>query len=257
MNKYFTVPGKKRRNKMRVKAQIMSKADMFRTLKRLAHEIIEQSNGAKNLVILGIQRRGVPIGRILKEEIDSSENLKVPFGILDITLYRDDLSTIGNAPMVNATNIPFNLNGKDVILVDDVLYTGRTIRAALDEIMDFGRPASIQVAVLIDRGHRELPIMGNYIGRKIPTASNEIIEVKLKEVDKKYGVFIIVRDEKTSSAKPARKKSKTQARSKAKKPVRTKVKKAAKKPIKKSVKKTPKKSVKTKVKKKTGKKKKK
>ncbi|MCK4666593.1 bifunctional pyr operon transcriptional regulator/uracil phosphoribosyltransferase PyrR [Candidatus Dependentiae bacterium] len=277
---------------MKVKAQIMSKADMFRTLKRLAHEIIEQSNGAKNLVILGIQRRGVPIGRILKEEIDSSENTNVPFGILDITLYRDDLSTIGNAPMVNATDIPFNLNGKDVILVDDVLYTGRTIRAALDEIMDFGRPASIQVAVLIDRGHRELPIMGNYIGRKIPTAGNEIIEVKLKEVDKKYGVFIIVRDEKPSSAKPAskpaRKKGKTQARKKtsklaskkgktpsrtktkklvskkAKNPAKSKAKKSVKKPVRTKAKKTAKQSVKTKAKqsvktrtKKSGKKKKK
>ncbi|HDS09978.1 MAG TPA: bifunctional pyr operon transcriptional regulator/uracil phosphoribosyltransferase PyrR [Firmicutes bacterium] len=180
---------------MKVKTQIMTKDEMFRSLKRVAHEIIEQHNGAKNLVILGIQRRGVPLARIIKEEIEESENKKIPFGVIDITLYRDDLSTIGNAPKVNATDIPFDLNGKDVILVDDVLYTGRTIRAALDEIMDFGRPSNIEVAVLIDRGHRELPILGNYIGKKIPTAKNEIIEVKLIEIDKKYGVYIVEKED--------------------------------------------------------------
>ena len=175
---------------MKMKSKAMEQTDIKRSVKRMAHEIIEFNKGVDNIAVLGIRRRGVPLGKMLKKEIDSSENCDVTFGILDITLYRDDLSTLSDKPQVNSTKIDFNINDKHLILVDDVLYTGRTIRAAMDEIMDFGRPASIQVAVLIDRGHRELPIMGNYIGKEIPTKGNEVIEVKTEEIDGKSEVWI-------------------------------------------------------------------
>ena len=176
---------------MKIRKKVMSRAEIFRSLKRMAHEILEFNKGAKKLAILGIRRRGVPLAEIIRDEIEKSEDTKVPFGIIDITLYRDDLTTISHIPKVNKTDIKFDVNGKHVILVDDVLYTGRTIRAALDEIIDYGRPKSIQVAVLIDRGHRELPIMANFIGRIVPTSGNEIIEVKTKDHDKKWEVLII------------------------------------------------------------------
>ena len=144
------------------KAQIMDEKAMNRALSRIAHEIIEKNKGITNVVLVGIQRRGVPLAHRLAGKIKEYEDIEVPVGILDITLYRDDLSTLSEQPVVNSTNIPFDINGKIVVMVDDVLYTGRTARAAMDALIDMGRPTAIQFAVLIDRGHRELPIRADY-----------------------------------------------------------------------------------------------
>ena len=181
---------------MEPKNRVMEKVDIMRSLKRIAHEIIEFNKGVDNIAILGIRRRGVPLAQTIKEEIEKAEGKEVVFGILDITLYRDDLSTLADKPKVNSTEINFDINGKDIILVDDVLYTGRTIRAALDEIMDYGRPASVQVAVLIDRGHRELPVLANYIGKEIPTKKSEVIKVMTEETDGKWEVWIYEKKDK-------------------------------------------------------------
>jgi pyrimidine operon attenuation protein / uracil phosphoribosyltransferase len=162
----------------REKSQLMSASEMDRTLVRLAHEILEKSDDLERLALIGIRRRGVPIAQRLARKISDLEKREVPVGILDINLYRDDLSTVGAKPVLNATEIPFDINGKDIILTDDVLYTGRTIRAALDALFDHGRPARVQLLCLIDRGHRELPIEARYVGRKVQTSSNEIIEWK-------------------------------------------------------------------------------
>jgi pyrimidine operon attenuation protein/uracil phosphoribosyltransferase len=167
----------------REKAQLMSASEIDRTLVRLAHEILERTGDLDKLVFIGIRRRGVPLARRLARQIEGLERRKVPVGILDITLYRDDLSTVSHQPVVNATDIPFPVTGKDVILMDDVLYTGRTIRAALDALFDHGRAARVQLLVLIDRGHRELPIEAQYTGRMVQTAGDEIIEVKFQEID--------------------------------------------------------------------------
>ena len=165
------------------KSQLMSASEVDRTLVRLAHEILEKTKNLDDLVFVGIRRRGVPLAQRLARKIEAIEGRQVPVGILDIQLYRDDLSTVGNQPVVSATDIPFSVAGKDVILTDDVLYTGRTTRSALDALFDHGRPARVQLLVLIDRGHRELPIEARYIGRTVQTASNEIIEVKFQEID--------------------------------------------------------------------------
>jgi pyrimidine operon attenuation protein / uracil phosphoribosyltransferase len=175
----------------REKAQLMSASEMDRTLVRLAHEILEKSDDLERLALIGIRRRGVPIAQRLARKISDLEKREVPVGILDINLYRDDLSTVGAKPVLNATEIPFDINGKDIILTDDVLYTGRTIRAALDALFDHGRPARVQLLCLIDRGHRELPIEARYVGRKVQTSSNEIIEVKLQEVDGMEKVLLV------------------------------------------------------------------
>jgi len=167
----------------REKAQLMSASEMDRTLVRLAHEILEKSDDLSRLAFIGIRRRGVPIAHRLAKKINELEKREVPVGILDINLYRDDLTTVGAKPVINATEISFDINGLDIILTDDVLYTGRTIRAALDALFDHGRPARVQLLCLIDRGHRELPIDARYVGRKVPTTANEIIEVKLSEID--------------------------------------------------------------------------
>src|SRR5665647_1838987 len=167
----------------REKAQLMSASEIDRTLVRLAHEILEKTKDLDQLAFIGIRRRGVPLAQRLSAKIESLENRKVPVGILDINLYRDDLSTVDVKPVVSATEIPFSVAGKDIILVDDVLYTGRTIRAALDALFDHGRPARVQLLVLIDRGHRELPIEARFIGRKVQTSDIEIIEVKFQEID--------------------------------------------------------------------------
>ena len=167
----------------REKAQLMSASEMDRTLVRLAHEILEKSDDLSRLAFIGIRRRGVPIAHRLAKKINELEKREVPVGILDINLYRDDLTTVGAKPVINATDISFDINGLDIILTDDVLYTGRTIRAALDALFDHGRPARVQLLCLIDRGHRELPIDARYVGRKVPTTANEIIEVKLIEID--------------------------------------------------------------------------
>jgi pyrimidine operon attenuation protein/uracil phosphoribosyltransferase len=167
----------------REKSQLMSASEIDRTLVRLAHEILEKTKNPEDLVFIGIRRRGVPLAQRLAQKIEAIEGRKVPVGILDIQLYRDDLSTVGHQPVVSATDIPFAVAGKDVIMTDDVLYTGRTTRSALDALFDHGRPARVQLLVLIDRGHRELPIEARYIGRTIQTTANEIVEVKFQEID--------------------------------------------------------------------------
>ena len=166
------------------KACIMDAEQMKRAVVRIAHEIVERNGGASNLVIVGIQRRGVQLADRVAATIRGFESVTVPVGTLDITLYRDDLTTLGPQPRVGPTSIPNNIEDRHVVLVDDVLYTGRTVRAALDELMmDFGRARSIQLAVLIDRGHRELPIRADYVGKNVPTSKREVIKVQVVEVD--------------------------------------------------------------------------
>jgi pyrimidine operon attenuation protein/uracil phosphoribosyltransferase len=173
--------------------QLMSASEIDRTLVRLAHEILERTSDLNRLAFIGIRRRGVPLAQRLSQKIEALEQRKIPVGILDINLYRDDLSTVGQAPVVNSTEIPFPVTGRDIILMDDVLYTGRTIRAALDALFDHGRPARVQLLVLIDRGHRELPIEASYAGRRVQTAPHEIIEVKFNEIDSTEKVLLVER----------------------------------------------------------------
>ncbi len=170
---------------------MMSASEIDRTLVRLAHEVLEKSQDLDRLAFIGIRRRGVPMAQRLAAKIKALENLNIPVGILDISLYRDDLSTIATQPVVNATEISFEVTGKDIILMDDVLYTGRTIRASLDALFDHGRPARVQLLVLIDRGHRELPIEARFVGRSVQTTDNEIIEVKFQEVDQMEKVLLV------------------------------------------------------------------
>lgn len=165
------------------KAQIMDAKAMARAVARIAHEIVERNQGTEEIVLIGIRKRGVPLAERIRQRIKEFEGTEVPLGIVDITLYRDDLKQIGPAPVVRSTEIPFDITGKVVVLVDDVLFTGRTVRAALDEIIDFGRPKAIQLAVLVDRGHRELPIRADFVGKNLPTARKEIIAVNVKEED--------------------------------------------------------------------------
>src|SRR5579863_7584995 len=179
----------------RVKSQLMSASEIDRTLVRLAHEVLEKTKDLDRLAFIGIRRRGVPLAQRLAAKIVALEKLKIPVGILDINLYRDDLSTVDLKPVLNATEIPFSVQGKEIILMDDVLYTGRTIRAALDALFDHGRPARVQLLVLIDRGHRELPIEARYVGRMVQTGSNEIIEVKFQEIDGQEKVMLVERVE--------------------------------------------------------------
>ena len=178
---------------LREKAQLMSASEIERTIVRLAHEIVEKNNGADNLGLVGIKRRGVPLAQRLAKILARIDKVDVPVGTLDITLYRDDLSTIGPRPEVRPAPMEFDIQDKNIILVDDVLYTGRTIRAALDALFDHGRPRRIQLAVLIDRGHRELPIEAGFVGRKVPTSGNEIIEVKFQETDSAEKVLLVER----------------------------------------------------------------
>jgi len=175
----------------REKAQLMSASEIDRTLVRLAHEVLEKTKDLEKLAFIGIRRRGVPLAQRLAAKIASLEGKAIPVGVLDINLYRDDLSMVANAPVVSATDIPFNITGMDIVLIDDVLYTGRTIRAALDALFDIGRPARVQLLALIDRGHRELPIEAKYVGRMVQTSSREIIEVKLNEVDGTEKVLLV------------------------------------------------------------------
>ena len=163
---------------------------MQRALNRIAHQIIERNPTVDELALIGIRTRGVPLAQRLSSSIKGIEGKSVATGILDITLYRDDLTAVASHPVVRKTEIPFSIADKTVILVDDVLYTGRTIRSALDALIDFGRPRAIQAAVLIDRGHRELPIHADYVGKNVPTASNEIVHVMLKEIDHEEQVVI-------------------------------------------------------------------
>ena len=176
---------------LRVKGRLMSASEIERTLVRLAHEIVEKNDGAQNLGLVGIKRRGVPLAERLALLIGGIEKMTVQTGVLDISFYRDDLSTDGPRPTVNKGDIGFDVNGRDIVLLDDVLYTGRTIRAALDALFDHGRPRSVQLLVLIDRGHRELPIQATFTGRYVPTSSREIIEVKLREIDGDEQVLLV------------------------------------------------------------------
>ena len=177
--------------RLREKGRLMSASEIERTLVRLAHEIVERSNGAANLGLVGIKRRGVPLAQRIGKLIETIEKAPVQTGVLDISFYRDDLSTRDVRPVVEKGEIGFDVNGRDIILMDDVLYTGRTIRAALDALFDQGRPKSVQLLVLIDRGHRELPIEARFIGRTVPTSRREIIEVKLREIDNDEQVILV------------------------------------------------------------------
>ena len=176
---------------VREKKQLMSASEIDRTLVRLAHEILEKSADLHRLGFVGIKRRGVPLAQRLASKIESLEQIKIPVGILDINLYRDDLSTVSERPVLNANQIDFPVVGRDIVLMDDVLYTGRTVRSALDALFDHGRPSRVQLLVLIDRGHRELPIEARYIGRMVQTSSSEIIEVKFQEVDGMEKVLLV------------------------------------------------------------------
>jgi pyrimidine operon attenuation protein/uracil phosphoribosyltransferase len=176
---------------LRVKGRLMSASEIERTLVRLAHEIVEKSNGCEGMVMIGIKRRGVPLAQRLARLISTIEKCPVANGSLDIQFYRDDLSTADVRPIVTPGAIGCDIVGKDVVLCDDVLYTGRTIRAALDALFDHGRPRRVQLAVLIDRGHRELPIEATYVGKHVPTSSREIIEVKFQEVDNDEQVLLV------------------------------------------------------------------
>ena len=173
---------------MKLKADLMSPEDMRRALKRMSHQILERNQGADNLVLLGIRRRGVPLAKILSENIKAIEGVQVPVGELDITLYRDDLHHNSDEPVISSSDVPFDIADKTVVLVDDVIYTGRTVRAALDASSKFGRAACIQLAVLVDRGHRELPIRADYVGKNVPTSRNEMIAVQVEEIDGTEGV---------------------------------------------------------------------
>ncbi|MCK5393354.1 MAG: bifunctional pyr operon transcriptional regulator/uracil phosphoribosyltransferase PyrR [Candidatus Omnitrophica bacterium] len=171
--------------------RILGSEDIRRTLYRLTHQVLEKNPNIKELVVIGIQTRGVHLAKRVQSLIKDLEGIDVPLGVLDITLYRDDLTAIGPKPLVKETRIGFDLSDKTVILIDDVLFTGRTARAALDEIMDFGRPKSIQFLVLIDRGYRELPIRADFVGKNIPTSREELVEVKLKEIDGNDEVIVM------------------------------------------------------------------
>ena len=172
------------------KTTVMEADDMRRAIQRIAHEIIERNKGIDDVILVGIRTRGVPIAERLAQAIEESEGRKPMSGILDITLYRDDLSTLQSQPIVRSTDIMFDITGKIVVLVDDVLYTGRTIRSALDALIDLGRPKMIQLAVLIDRGHRELPISADFVGKSVPTSKSEIIAVRLNDIDGEDRVVI-------------------------------------------------------------------
>jgi pyrimidine operon attenuation protein / uracil phosphoribosyltransferase len=176
---------------MKVKKKLLDAARMERAVRRMAIEIVERNRGTEDLIIIGIRTRGVPIAERIAREIEQVEGSPVPFGILDITLYRDDLTTIAPQPVVKPTKFPEPIDDKIVVLVDDVLYTGRTVRAALDALIDFGRPKAVQLAVLIDRGHRELPVHADFIGKTVPTDRSEVIKVKLAESDGEDEVLIM------------------------------------------------------------------
>ena len=170
--------------------QIMTADEIRRATTRISHEIVEKQAGTDGLVLIGIQRRGVPLARRIAAGIRDHEGVELPVGALDITFYRDDLSMVAQQPVVKGTDLPFDLNGSTVVLVDDVLYTGRTIRAAMDALREFGRPRAIRLAVLVDRGHRELPIRADHVGKNVPTSREEVVRVHVEEIDGEDGVEI-------------------------------------------------------------------
>ncbi len=173
---------------MEFKADIMDSDAVKRALVRISHQILEKNGGTEGLCLVGIRRRGVPIAQMIRDNILAIEGAEVPVGTLDITLYRDDLSELENAPTVNESDIPFPIKGRTVVLVDDVIYTGRTTRAAIDSLLSQGRPSYIQLAVLIDRGHRELPIRPDFVGKNIPTSREELVSVRIPSIDGELGV---------------------------------------------------------------------
>jgi len=175
------------------KRQLLSGEEIGRTLNRLAHEIVEKTGGARDLALIGVRRRGVPLAQRLSAIMRQSAGVDVPVGILDITLYRDDLTTVAPQPVVHSTEIAFGVDDRDLVVVDDVLYTGRTMRAAMNGLFDLGRPRRIRLCVLIDRGHRELPIEATFVGRTVQTSDTEIVEVRLNEIDKEERVVLVDR----------------------------------------------------------------
>ena len=174
-------------------SQIMTAEEMNRAITRISHEILEKNKGASKLALIGIRKGGAYLAERFQRQIKSIENLQIPLGLLDITLYRDDVTEIGPQPNIGETEIDFDVDGKKVVLVDDVLFTGRTIRCALDAVIDYGRPESIQLAVLIDRGHRELPIKPDFVGKNIPTSKQEKVIVKFKEHDGEDGIVMVTK----------------------------------------------------------------
>jgi pyrimidine operon attenuation protein/uracil phosphoribosyltransferase len=181
---------------MDVKSQIIDAEGLDRILTRMAHEILEKNKGSHNLVLMGMRTRGEFLAKRIAKKIKQIDNVDLPFGVLDVTLYRDDFRTRLKQPEVSVSNITFDINEKDIILVDDVLFTGRTVRSALNAVMDMGRPSSIQLCILIDRGHRELPIRADYVGKNIPTSQDEEIKVKMKEHDGEDAIYIAKSEEK-------------------------------------------------------------
>ncbi|MGF7185729.1 pyrimidine operon attenuation protein/uracil phosphoribosyltransferase [Desulfitispora alkaliphila] len=180
--------------KYKEKALIMDQDKIRRALTRIAHEIIEKNRVIEDIALVGIRTRGVPLAKRLAEKINEIEGKEIKIGVLDITLYRDDLTTLSHQPVLHKTEVPFSVEGKNVILVDDVLYTGRTVRAALDALIDLGRPQKIQLAVLVDRGHRELPIRADYIGKNVPTSGKEVVSVYLNETDKSNEDRVVIKE---------------------------------------------------------------
>lgn len=181
---------------MNIKAKLVDKEGLDRILTRIAHEILEKNKGSKNLVLIGMRTRGEFLAKRLQTKIKDIDGVELPFGVLDVTLYRDDFRTRLKQPQVSVSDITFDINEKDVILVDDVLYTGRTVRSALNALMDFGRPSSIQLCILVDRGHRELPIRADYVGKNIPTSLNEEIKLKVEEYDGEDAIYLVEAEKK-------------------------------------------------------------
>jgi pyrimidine operon attenuation protein / uracil phosphoribosyltransferase len=186
---------------MSIKAKIIDESSLKRIITRISHEILERNKGSKGIVLLGMRTRGEFLAKRIFEKIKDIENIELPLGVLDVTLYRDDFRTRLKQPEVSVTNITFNINEKNIILIDDVLYTGRTVRSALGALMDMGRPTTIQLCVLVDRGHRELPIRADYVGKNIPTSIDEEIKVKMSEIDGEDAVYLIDTREDTKEEK--------------------------------------------------------
>ena len=176
---------------MNVKSKIVDKEGFDRILTRISHEILEKNKGSKDLILIGMRTRGEFLAKRIQGKINSIDKENIPFGVLDVTLYRDDFRTRLKQPDVSVSNITFDINEKNVVLVDDVLYTGRTVRSALNALMDFGRPSTIQLCILIDRGHRELPIRADYVGKNVPTSNDEEIKVKMNEIDGEDAIYLV------------------------------------------------------------------
>lgn len=187
------------------KVRLLDAVGMARAISRMSHEVVEAEGGTEGFVLIGIRTRGVPLAKRLAAEIERTEGVKIPVGLLDITLYRDDLTTVASSPVLKKTEIPFKVEGRNVILCDDVLFTGRTVRAAMDAILDFGRPRKILLAVLVDRGRRELPIEAQYIGKQIATSATEIVSVTFKETDGEDDVWLLDREAAKAAPKAAAK----------------------------------------------------